>query len=91
MIIRTPNSSFSQASIAKSSELQSFDGLSAQEAAALLKQHGYNEIPGSQRHGLLALVFNTVSEPIFLLLVGCGTIYYFLGDVQEAAILLCGG
>jgi E1-E2 ATPase/Cation transporting ATPase, C-terminus len=29
-----------------------------------------------------------VSEPIFLLLVGCGTIYYFLGDAQEAAILL---
>jgi P-type Ca2+ transporter type 2C len=88
MIIPTPNSSFSQSSIAKSSELQTFDGLSAQEAAALLKQHGYNEIPGSQRQGLLALVFNTVSEPIFLLLVGCGTIYYFLGDAQEAAILL---
>jgi hypothetical protein len=47
MIIPTPNSPFSQSSIVKSSELQSFDGLSAQEAAALLKQNGYNEIPGS--------------------------------------------
>jgi P-type Ca2+ transporter type 2C len=88
MIIPTPNSPSSQSVTAKLSDLSSFGGLSEQEATALLKQNGYNEIPGSQRQSLLALVMSTISEPIFLLLVGCGTIYFLLGDAQEAAILL---
>ena len=69
MIIPALNNPSSQSAKAKSSELLSFGGLSEQKAAALLKQHGYNEIPGSQRQSLLALVFSTVSEPIILLLV----------------------
>ncbi|MEA5535488.1 cation-translocating P-type ATPase [Crocosphaera sp. XPORK-15E] len=63
-------------------------GLSDLEAAQRLKQDGYNELPTSKRGGLLAIALEVLSEPIFLLLVACGIIYWLLGDRQEALILL---
>ena len=37
---------------------------------------------------MFAIAFSVVREPMFLLLVACGTLYYFLGDKEEAAMLL---
>jgi P-type Ca2+ transporter type 2C len=63
-------------------------GLSKQEAIARLKRNGYNELPSAQSRSLLAIAWGTVQDPIFLLLVGGGVIYWILGDLQEALILL---
>jgi Ca2+-transporting ATPase len=63
-------------------------GLSEQEAASRLKQEGYNELSSTGRRTLWTLAWETVQDPIFLLLVGGGVIYLILGDVQEALILL---
>jgi magnesium-transporting ATPase (P-type) len=63
-------------------------GLSQPEAVERLKQEGYNELPSSKRRTLCDLARETFREPIFLLLVACGAIYLFLGDAQEALILL---
>jgi len=65
-----------------------FDGLSGQEALNRLKQHGYNELPSTQHRTFLAIALEIIQEPIFLLLIACGVIYLFLGDAQEALILL---
>jgi len=65
-----------------------FTGLSDQEAADRLKQEGYNELPSTQHRNFLAIAWEIVREPIFLLLISCGVIYLFLGDAQEALILL---
>jgi Ca2+-transporting ATPase len=65
-----------------------FNGLSQQEVADRLKREGYNELPSTQQRHLLAIALEIVQEPIFLLLVACGVIYLFLGDAQEALILL---
>lgn len=65
-----------------------FTGLSQSEVAARLQQEGYNELPSTQHRTFLAIVLEMAQEPIFLLLISCGVIYLFLGDAQEALILL---
>jgi len=64
-------------------------GLSEQEARRRLEKEGHNELPSSKPRSILAIAFEVVREPMFLLLVACGVIYLILGDVQEAAMLLC--
>ena len=63
-------------------------GLSTQAAIAQLKQDGHNELPSAKSRSLLAIAWGTVQDPIFLLLLVGGVIYWFLGDLQEAIILL---
>jgi len=63
-------------------------GLSEQDVSDRLKRDGFNELPSSQNRSFLAIVLEIVQEPIFLLLVSCGVIYLFLGEVSEALILL---
>jgi P-type Ca2+ transporter type 2C len=63
-------------------------GLSTAAAIAQLQQDGPNELPSAQSRSLLAIAWGTLQDPIFLLLVGGGVIYWFLGDLQEALILL---
>ncbi len=69
-------------------ELQSITGLSASTTAMRLKQEGYNELPSTQHRQIWEIALEICQEPIFLLLLGCGVIYLFLGDAQEALILL---
>jgi len=69
-------------------ELESITELSASEAAERLKQEGYNELPFIQHRQIWGIAIEIFQEPIFLLLLGCGVIYLFLGDAQEALILL---
>jgi P-type Ca2+ transporter type 2C len=71
-----------------SSSPQTAIGLSSAAAIARLHQDGHNELPSAQSRSLLAIAWGTLQDPIFLLLVGGGVIYWFLGDLQEALILL---
>jgi P-type Ca2+ transporter type 2C len=66
----------------------SLPGLSEADVASRLKQHGYNELPSSKRRSFFATAWDVVREPMFLLLLACGTVYLLLGDVQEALMLL---
>jgi len=67
---------------------ETITGLSEQEAAKRLAEEGYNELTSRQSNGLLLLAWNTIKDPIFLLLFGGGVVYWILGDLQEALILL---
>ena len=69
-------------------DLRAISGLAEVEAARRLQEEGYNEIPSTRRQSIFAIVLEVVREPMFLLLVACGTIYLLLGDVQEALMLL---
>jgi Ca2+-transporting ATPase len=69
-------------------DLDSETGLSEQEAIARRKQEGYNELPSARARNLWSIAWETVQDPIFLLLIGGGIIYWILGDRQEAVILL---
>lgn len=63
-------------------------GLSSEEARERLTRDGPNALPASERAGARALLWEVVSEPMFLLLVACGAIYLALGDRHEALMLL---
>ncbi len=63
-------------------------GLSDQEVLKRLALDGYNELPSTKKHSFFSIVFEVVREPMFLLLLACGLLYLFLGDVEEALMLL---
>jgi Ca2+-transporting ATPase len=69
-------------------DLSSIQGLSDAEAQQRLETEGYNELPSSRKRSVFAIALDVVREPMFLLLVACGTLYLFLGDIQEAIMLL---
>jgi P-type Ca2+ transporter type 2C len=74
--------------VTSSINLKSETGLSTQAAIARLNQDGHNELPSAQSRSLLTIAWGTIKDPIFLLLVGGGVVYWVLGDRQEALILL---
>jgi len=63
-------------------------GLSQAEVAARRARDGWNEIAAEKPHTLLATVLDVAREPMFLLLLGAGTIYLLMGDLHEALVLL---
>jgi len=69
-------------------DINAIAGLSEQQAAARLKEEGYNEIPSAARRSVFAIAFEVARQPMFLLLVACGAIYLVLGDMREALMLL---
>jgi Ca2+-transporting ATPase len=66
-----------------------FKGLSSEEASQSLKKLGYNELPASQSKNILHIALEVVKEPMFILLISCGSLYMLLGDYTEGIILLC--
>jgi Ca2+-transporting ATPase len=65
-----------------------FKGLSQQEATRKLSEEGYNELQGGNSRNFFTIMFGVVKEPMFLLLVACGTLYMILGDIEEGIMLL---
>jgi Ca2+-transporting ATPase len=63
-------------------------GLNASEVASRLELHGYNELPTTKSKSIWVTAWGLMREPMFLLLIACGTLYLLLGDVQEALMLL---
>jgi len=62
-------------------------GLTSAQAAERLQQDGPNALPTDQQRGLWAIVRETLSDPMFALLLGAGVLYLVLGDLQEGLIL----
>ena len=63
-------------------------GLTESDVLIRQRQAGFNELTSTQSRHLLSIAGDSFKDPIFLLLVGGGAIYWILGDIQEAAILL---
>ncbi len=63
-------------------------GLSEAEAAARLREEGFNELPGRTRRTLFRILVDVVREPMFALLLGAALVYLALGDLQEAIVLI---
>ena len=65
-------------------------GLSQAEAARRLASGGPNEMPSPAGRGVLRIAFETMREPMFLLLIGAAGLYLVLGDLGEGAFLMAG-
>ena len=63
-------------------------GLDNDSALKRLREEGPNELGISQQRTLRDLLLDVVREPMFLLLLGAGGIYFLMGDGGEALILL---
>jgi Ca2+-transporting ATPase len=63
-------------------------GLSEQEARERLAVDGYNELPGTKKRSFWHILLEVVREPMFLMLIACGVLYLFLGDQEEAIMLI---
>jgi len=68
-------------------ENKNIEGLTSGQAQELLDKDGYNELPSQKKHGFLAILLEVVKEPMLLLLLAAGTIYFFLGERQDALML----
>lgn len=71
-----------------SNQIDVLGGLSEEQAAARLKAEGPNELPTAKPKSLLATAWEIVREPMILLLVGAGAIYFVLGELKDAMVLL---
>lgn len=67
---------------------ESITGLSEEDAAGKLKKEGYNELPSQKKQSLFSIMLNVLREPMLLLLLGAGMIYLFLGEKNDALMLL---
>src|SRR5512141_393353 len=63
-------------------------GLSEQETLERLAQDGYNELPSTKKRTIFHILLEVVREPMFLMLIACGLLYLFLGDQEEAIMLM---
>jgi Ca2+-transporting ATPase len=63
-------------------------GLTAAEAERRLRAEGLNALPGARPRGVGAIALGVMREPMFVLLVAGAAIYFVLGDVREALVLL---
>lgn len=65
-----------------------YTGLKDLEVKEKLAKFGYNELPGSPAKNLWKIIWELVREPMLILLISCGVLYFILGDQTEGAILL---
>ncbi|MEI7539619.1 MAG: cation-translocating P-type ATPase [Candidatus Saccharibacteria bacterium] len=64
------------------------EGLSSREVKAKQKKFGYNELPNQSKKNILKIVFGLLTEPMIFLLMATVSIYFVLGDKNEAFLLL---
>ncbi|MEI6850591.1 MAG: cation-translocating P-type ATPase [Candidatus Saccharibacteria bacterium] len=69
-------------------DLNQIDGLSSREASIRQKKYGFNELPNRDKRNIFKIIIGLVTEPMIFLLIATVTIYFFLGDPQEAFLLL---
>ncbi|GAB4139392.1 MAG: HAD-IC family P-type ATPase [Bacteroidia bacterium] len=63
-------------------------GLSEAEAARRIQEEGFNELPSAAPKNIGTIALEVIREPMFILLVACGSLYLILGDYSEGLILL---
>jgi len=71
-----------------SADLELPTGLDSEEAARRLNAEGANELPVGETRTLLDLAIELIREPMLLLLVATGVVYFLLGDLGEALAIL---
>jgi len=63
-------------------------GLTVSQVAEKLRTEGYNSLPSSKPKNIFTLALGVIKEPMFILLVACGSLYLVLGQLQEGLMLL---
>ncbi|MCX6698783.1 MAG: hypothetical protein NTV68_02465 [Methanomicrobiales archaeon] len=48
----------------------------------------YNKLPESGKRSIFCIIIEVVHEPMFILLVACGLIYFVIGDISESMMMM---
>ncbi len=67
---------------------EKIQGLTDEQVNLRRSIEGFNELPSSKPKNFAVIARGVIQEPMFLLLVACGTLYLVLGDLQEGLMLL---
>lgn len=67
---------------------EKLSGLTSAEVQRRLAADGPNALPSSKHRSFWRIAFEVVSEPMFLLLLACGFLYFISGDITESLLLL---
>jgi Ca2+-transporting ATPase len=62
-------------------------GLSKQDAKKLLAKYGHNELPDREKRNVAKVILGIITEPMIFLLLAAVTVYFVLGDTNEAIVL----
>ena len=65
-----------------------YQGLSSAEVKNRLMAEGYNSLPSSKPKNLFYIAIRVAKEPMFILLVACGSLYMVMGQLREGIMLL---
>ncbi|QND85407.1 P-type ATPase [Chromobacterium vaccinii] len=71
-----------------SDRIDTLTGLTSAEAQQRLQAEGWNDLPSAKPRSLIAIAWAVLREPMFILLISCGSIYLILGNKEDAYILL---
>src|SRR5210317_1725042 len=63
-------------------------GLTTDQFKQQLKEFGYNELPQTKSQNIFKVAFEVIKEPMFVLLITCGLLYFILGDYTEGIVLI---
>ncbi len=63
-------------------------GLTNEEVEKRLLRDGPNELPSQRKQSVFAIFLRVLSEPMLLLLLGTGGLYFILGEPKDALMLL---
>jgi Ca2+-transporting ATPase len=63
-------------------------GLTEAEAQRRLSAEGPNELAATRQRGLLSIGLEVVREPMFLLLIAAASLYFVMGKLSDAAMLV---
>lgn len=63
-------------------------GLSDSEVLARLSRDGFNELSSQASRRSFDIFVSVIQEPMFLLLLACGVLYFTSGEFREALMLL---
>lgn len=67
---------------------RSQSGLSQSTVLRRQEEDGFNELPTSKPKRFYHIAFGVLREPMVYLLLGCGLVYFLIGDQQESFMLL---
>jgi P-type Ca2+ transporter type 2C len=67
---------------------ENLNGLTSAQVKQKLSTEGLNEMISSKPKGVFQIALGVVKEPMFLLLVACGSLYLILGNIREGIMLM---
>lgn len=65
-----------------------YSGLTQGQAEKILRKDGFNELPSQKKQGAFAIFLEVIKEPMLLILVVAGSIYFLMGELQDSLMLL---